>query len=71
MDLEKRVSDLETLVHNLISKLDKEKFYSDADTQGIRQTSGEQGKVIGENTEDISDVRTAIEEVYEMIDGGN
>lgn len=71
MDLEKRVSDLETLVHNLISKLDKEKFYSDVDTQGIRQASGEQGKVIGENSEDISDVRTAIEEVYEMIDGGN
>ena len=53
MDLEKRVSDLENLVHNLISKLDKEKFYSDADTQGIRQASGEQGKVIEGHSESI------------------
>ena len=38
MDIEKRLSNLENLVYSLIKRIDKEKYYSDADTVGIRQS---------------------------------
>jgi hypothetical protein len=38
MDIEKRLSNLENLVNALIKRIDKDKFYSDADSAGIRQS---------------------------------
>lgn len=38
MDIETRLTNLEKLVNALIKRIDKEKYYSDADTAGIRQS---------------------------------
>lgn len=37
MDIEKRLSNLEKLVNNLIKKIDNNKFYQDADVAGVRK----------------------------------
>ena len=38
MDIETRLDNLENLVNAIIKRMDKEKYYSDADTAGIRQS---------------------------------
>lgn len=38
MDIEKRLTNLENLVNSLIKRINNDKFYSDADTAGIRQS---------------------------------
>ena len=38
MDIETRLTNLENLVNSLIKRIDREKYYSDADTAGIRQS---------------------------------
>lgn len=38
MDIETRLTNLENLVNSLIKRIDKEKYYSDADSAGIRQS---------------------------------
>ena len=63
----KEFEDLRNLVYSLISRIDNDKFYDKADKNGIRQTEGIHSGEIEANTTDISDVRTAIEEVYEMV----
>ena len=38
MDIEKRLDNLEKIVNALIKRIDNDKYYSDADTAGIRQS---------------------------------
>lgn len=38
MTIEERLTNLENLVNSLIKRIDKDKFYSDADSAGIRQS---------------------------------
>ena len=38
MDIEARLDNLENLVNALIKRIDKEKFYSDADSAGIKKS---------------------------------
>ncbi len=38
MTIEERLTNLESLVNSLIKRIDKEKYYSDADSAGIRQS---------------------------------
>lgn len=38
MTIEERLTNLENLVNSLIKRIDKEKFYSEADSAGIRQS---------------------------------
>ena len=37
MELEKRVANLEKLVHSLIKRTDNDKFYQDSDVAGVRK----------------------------------
>lgn len=46
MDLEKRVENLENLVESLISTLNNNKFYTDADISGVRQNISEVDKKV-------------------------
>ena len=41
MTIEQRLTNLENLVNALIKRIDKDKFYSQADTNGIRQNVSE------------------------------
>lgn len=65
----KEFDDLRNLVLALIKRIDNDKFYDSADKNGIRQTEGEHGEAIEDNSTDLEDVRTGLEEVYEMILG--
>lgn len=65
MDIEARLTNLENLVNSLIKRIDKEKYYSSADINGVRHTDKLQDDSIFNNSSDISDNRTAIEETYE------
>ena len=38
MDIETRLTNLENLVNSLIKRIDNDKYYTDADTAGIRQS---------------------------------
>ena len=70
MTTEERLTNLENLVYSLIKRVDNDKFYNEADKGGIRQTEGQHLEMINDNSNDVSDVRTAIEEVYEMLNEG-
>lgn len=70
MTIEERLTNLENLVYALIKRVDNDKFYNEADKSGIRQTEGQHLEMINDNSNDVSDVRTAIEEVYEMLNEG-
>ena len=70
MTTEERLTNLENLVYSLIKKVDNDKFYNEADKGGIRQTESQHLEMINDNSNDVSDVRTAIEEVYEMLNEG-
>lgn len=48
MDLETRVTNLENLVDSLVSIMNNQKFYTDADITGCRHTEGELGNKIEE-----------------------
>lgn len=41
MDLEKRITNLENLVYSLIKRIDNDKFYSNADSDGIKRTESD------------------------------
>lgn len=65
----KEFDDLRNLVLALIKRIDNDKFYDSADKNGIRQTESNHGETINDNSSDLEDVRTGLEEVYEMILG--
>ena len=65
MDIETRLTNLENLVNSLIKRIDRDKYYSNADVNGIRQTDREQTENITENASDIADNRQGIEETFE------
>ena len=81
MTIEQRLAKLEKTVNALVEKLCEEKFYTDADISGLSITESNHERDITDNrqgiietfeselvnAQDIADVRTAIEEVYEMI----
>lgn len=81
MTTEQRLSKLEKTVNALIISISNAKFYTDTDIEGISKVESTHDKDIIENrqgviesfenglinAEDIADVRTALEEVYEMI----
>lgn len=46
MDIEKRVENLENLVEGLISNLNNNKYYADADISGVRQNISEVDKKV-------------------------
>jgi hypothetical protein len=66
----KEFDDLRNLVLALIKRIDNDKYYDSADKDGIRQTENNHGEAINDNSSDLEDVRTGLEEVYEMILGG-
>lgn len=65
----KEFDDLRNLVLALIKRIDNDKYYDSTDKNGIRQTEGQHGEAIEGNSTDLEDVRTGLEEVYEMILG--
>lgn len=67
--LEKRISVLENLVANYIKSQTDRRQYDGYEMDGVHKTEGEHGEAIETNTSDMTDVRTALEEVYEMILG--
>ena len=67
--LEKRISVLENLVANYIKSQTDRKSYDVYEMDGVHKTTGEQGEAIEINSSDVADVRTALEEVYEMMIG--
>ena len=68
MSIEERLSNLEKLVDSLIKRIDNDKFYDSADKMGIRQTEGNHGIAIDENTQGISENDGAICDVAELSD---
>ena len=82
MTIEERMTNLELLVDSLVTTINNQKFYTDADIAGCRHTEGELGTKnteqdggISENDSAICDVAelsdensTALEELAEMID---
>ena len=63
--LERNLKNYENLVNHLSTMITGNKFYTDADINGVRYTNNEQQIKIADNTSDISDNRTAIEETFE------
>lgn len=61
--------ELKRLVLALISREDKRAMYDQADKGGIRQTESNHGEAITINADDVSDLRNATEELYEMMQG--
>ena len=66
--MEERIKRLEDMVLALMKKVEDIRLYAEADIIGARQNLNENSGDIEVNTSDISDVRTAIEEVYEMLE---
>lgn len=67
--LENRISVLENLVANYIKSQTDRRQYDGYEMDGVHKTEGEHSEAIEINTSDMTDVRTALEEVYEMILG--
>lgn len=67
--LEKRISVLENLVANYIKSQTDRRQYDGYEMDGVRKIEGEHSEAIEINSSDMTDVRTALEEVYEMILG--
>lgn len=67
MDIEKRLDNLEKLVNALIKRIDKDKYYSDADTAGIRQSVSDVTPYTESKTAYIDDT----EVVFENVPSGN
>lgn len=53
LTIEQRLSNLENLVHALSQKIDNNKYYTDADMQGNRQSMDGTGSQVEQNTADI------------------
>lgn len=75
MDLETRITNLENLVNALSKKIDKNKFYQDADTSSERINISNNTNGVSENDSAICDVAeledinsSAIDDLAEMID---
>ena len=67
MDIEKRLTNLENLVNALIKRMDNDKYYSDADTQGIRKSVSDVTPYTESKTAYIDDT----EVVFENVPSGN
>lgn len=67
--LEKRISVLENLVANYIKSQTDRRQYDGYEMDGVHKIEGEHGEAIETNTLDMTDVRTALEEVYEIMLG--
>lgn len=67
--LEKRVATLEDFVFNYVKSQNSQKTYDGYEMDGVRKIEGEHSEAIEINSSDMTDVRTALEEVYEMILG--
>lgn len=65
MDLEKRLTNLENLVHSFIKSQSRTDDYKTADINGCRHTDSEQQTSIDTNTTDISDNRQGLTETFE------
>ena len=65
MDLEKRLTDLENLVHSFIKSQSRTDDYKTADIKGCRHTDSEQQTSIDTNTSDISYNRQGLTETFE------
>ena len=65
MDLEKRLSNLENLVHSFIKSQSRTDDYKTADINGCRHTDSEQQTSIDANTSDISDTMEGLTETFE------
>lgn len=65
MDIEKRLTNLENLVNSIIKRIDKEKYYSDADTAGIRQSVSDVTPYTESKTAYIDDAEVVFERVPE------
>lgn len=63
MDIEKRLDNLEKLVNALIKRIDNDKYYSDADTAGIRQSVSEITPYTESKTAYIGDTEVFFENV--------
>ena len=62
MTTEKRLDNLENLVHSLISKINNDKFYSDADTNGVRVSSSHANEKASENEDGLLDIASVADE---------
>lgn len=65
--IEKRLEILEKNFSSFLKMYNNDKKYDGYDKDGLRYIDGTQGEAISLNSNDVEDVRTAIEEVYEMI----
>ena len=65
MDLEKRLTDLENLIHSFIKTQSRTDDYKTTDIKGCRHTDSEQQTSIDANTSDISDNRQGLTETFE------
>ena len=63
----KRLEVLEKNFNSFIKMYNNDKTYNGYDKDALRHTDGTQGEAIETNTDDVADVRSALEEVYEMI----
>lgn len=63
----KRLEVLEKNFNAFLKAYNNDKKYNGYDKDGLRNADGIQGEAIEVNTSDVEDVRTALEEVYEMI----
>ena len=84
MTIEQRIEKLEKKVNALIQSLCNDKFYTSADISGISKTEADHEGNIKDNRQgiidtyeqglvnagDIADARSALEELYEMINQG-
>ena len=66
MDLEKRLTNLENLVHSFIESQSRTDDYKTADIKGCRHTDLEQQTSIDTNTSDISDTMEGLTETFEV-----
>lgn len=62
MSIEKRLTRLEQLVDSLIKRIDNEKFYQDADTNGVRVSSSQASEKASENEDGLLDIATVADE---------
>lgn len=65
MDIEKRLTNLENLVNSLIKRINNDKFYSDADSAGIRQSVSDVTPYTESKTAYIDDTEVIFENVPE------
>ena len=67
MDIEARLDNLEKLVNALIKRIDNDKYYADADTQGIRKSVSDVTPYTESKTAYIDDT----EVIFENVPKGN